>query len=219
MQLTQHLSDLEWEVNLQDSIEQVLFKMNDLYSKQLPVVDHDQYIGLIREEILLEIEDSSLPLAALRYHIQPIFIMEEQHPYDALQLFANQQIQLLPVTNNASEYLGTLTQDIVIQLLNDQFGKQDGAILVLEMPPKDYSLAYLARIIEVEDAQIVHTTSRTLETEGVLEVTFQLNTQHIASIVASLSNHGYTIKKLYKHAVDDLDIQNRYSHLMNYLNL
>jgi len=176
-------------------------------------------MGLVREDSLFEIDDPSLPLSAFRYLIHPISVVAEQHLFDVLQIMDQQRVTIVPVTNQQGLYLGAITQNELIHGLNTQAIYQSGAILILEINPKDYALSHITQIIESENIQISYLHINTDKNSDNLLLTIQLNTNRVASIAASLVRHGYHIRHIYRQIDEQDDLQNRYMHLMNYLDI
>lgn len=143
-----------------DSIDYVLSKMDEYHCGQLPVVEGSTYYGLIHYDDLLEIEDTSLSMKSLPHLLQPVFLFDYQHIYDALQLVASQNHCLLTILNKQHDYQGVLTKQDILEALNETMGNEEGAIIVLELGVRDNALSHVARIIESENTNILSTAVR-----------------------------------------------------------
>lgn len=202
-----------------DSIDYVLSKMDEYHCGQLPVVDGAVYHGLIRYDDLLEIEDTSIPLQKIGHLLQPIFLFDYQHIYDALQLVASQNHCLVTVLNKQHDYQGVLTKQDILEALNETLGNEEGSIIVLELGARDNALSHVARIIESENTSILSTAVRQIPDSARLEMTIKVNKTNIAAVVASLWRNDYVVKATFRDGSDESDIQSRYELLMNYLDI
>jgi hypothetical protein len=93
-----------------------------------------------------------------------------------------------------------------------------GGILVLEIPPRNYSMYEIARICENEDVIILAMHSRTNE-RGMLEITMKLNRTVLDAVVASFERHNYHAVEVFGRETNKEDILSKYNLLMNYINM
>lgn len=219
MLISNHISTDSYEVLPSDSISFVLDKMNDLYCKQLAVVENAIYYGLIEEHILLEEYEITLPIKHLQAYFKPIHLYDSQHIYDALQVIANNDLSFIPILDNNQQYLGVLTTQNLLINLNELFGNEESAIIVLELGIRDNALSHIARIIEAENTIIYNTAIRQIPDSPTLEMTITLNRINISAVIASLWRNDYIIKAAFRDHADNTDIKNRYQLLMNYLDM
>lgn len=202
-----------------DSIDFVLSKMDEYHCGHLPVVDGLVYHGLVSYDDLLEIDDTSLPLDRITHLLQPAFLFDYQHVYDALQLIASQNYCLITVLDKQHDYQGVLTKHDILEALNETMGNEEGAIIVLELGARDNALSHVARIIESENTSILSTAIRQVPDSAKLEMTIKVNKTNIAAVVASLWRNDYVVKATFRDGADQSDIQSRYDLLMNYLDI
>ncbi len=220
MYIGEHLSTLYTEITPNDSVAHALELLNELHLHQLPLINNLEYLGLLSEEELLNIDNESLLIKDLKINLPFIYIYDYQHIYDAIQLIVIHQLDVLPILNKQNQYVGVLTQKELIQAINYMISNQEiGAIIVLEMDERDHSLTHIANIIESENAKIWSTGVKQVEDSDKIELTIKLNKTNISSVLASLWRHDYVVKATFNDGSDQNDIQDRYNLLMNYLNL
>lgn len=202
-----------------DTINKALQVMDEHKMSALPVVNEEEYIAVVNEDQLLEAPDDSLTLdASGMLQFRPA-ISSLSHPFDAVRIMYEAKLSVLPVIDTENKYLGSITKDTLIDHFATQNGiSSPGGILVLEVPPRNYSMYEIARICENEDVAILGMQLHTGE-DGMLEVTLKLNRTVLDAVVASFSRHNYHVAEVYGQESDKEDILEKYNLLMNYINM
>ncbi len=220
MYIGENISTLYTEVHPNDTVAATLDKVNELHLQQLPVVKGKEYLGIITEEDLLNVDDDMKTIKDLKFTFPFIYLFDYQHIFDALQYLETYQFDMLPILNKNNQYVGVITPKDLLLALNKTISNQEiGAIIVLEMEERDNSLTHIANIIESENCKILHTGVKVLGDSSKVELTIKLNKTNISSVLASLWRHDYVVKATFNDGSDQNDIQERYNLLMNYLNL
>jgi acetoin utilization protein AcuB len=204
-----------------DSIKQAMGIMSFYHLRQLPVVDKQKFIGIVDEEDLLnfnqeDLIESLVDSAAVR----KIATQEDQHLYEVMQLLVSQKISMIPVIDAQEKYLGIITREDILQYFTEFSSiAEPGCILVLTVKKRDYSLSEIARIVESENGSILSTNIHNLLDTELIEVTIKINKQEINRIVSTFIRYNYTIKASYSENDYHHLLQERFDHLMNYLNV
>ncbi|MEI5984184.1 MULTISPECIES: CBS domain-containing protein [Sphingobacterium] len=220
MYIGENISTLYTEVHPNDTVAATLDKVNELHLQQLPVVKGKEYLGIITEEDLLNVDDDLKTIKELKFTFPFIYLFDYQHIFDALQYLETYQFDMLPIMNKNNQYVGVITPKDLLLALNKTVSNQEiGAIIVLEMEERDNSLTHIANIIESENCKILQTGVKVMEDSSKVELTIKLNKTNISSVLASLWRHDYVVKATFNDGSDQNDIQERYNLLMNYLNL
>ena len=89
----------------------------------------------------------------------------------------------------------------------------------MEMDPRDYSLAQIARICENEQVMVLGVYTLTNPATSKLEVSIKTNSMDLAAVVQALERFEYTVMNTYGDRKIENDIMDRYKLLMNYLNM
>jgi acetoin utilization protein AcuB len=208
-------------LKMSDTAEKALAWMSDFHVRHLPVVgDNKQLLGILSEDEVLNMEDPDLDLAANEAELTQQFAYENQHLYDVMKLIVDNNLTVVPVLNIDHEYLGIITMENLIKHVADSGAiAQPGGILVLEILPRDYSLAEIARLVESEKALILSSFISSPYGKEQLEVTLKLNKQDLKHVIATLERFNYTVKASF-HATDTLDtLKEHYDLLMKYINM
>jgi len=207
-------------VHTSDTIQKVTDRMIEFRVRHLPVVNHDQFLGLISEADMLAEPDLATEVGALGLSLVNPYVLEEQHVYDVIRLFYEQQLTVVPVLDNKKNYLGMIS----INAMNKYFAaltavEEPGGIIVLEINNKNNSLAHMSQIVESDNAQILSSYVRTFPDSTRIEVTLKVNKLDISAIIATFLRYEYTIKATFNHTENKDTSMDRYDSLMNYLNL
>jgi len=214
------ISDAMPPVRTSDTIQKVIDRMAEFKVRHLPLVNEEQFLGLIAENDLIEPADYNAPVGSLALSLVNPYVLENQHIYDVIRLFYEQQLTVVPVLDYKKNYLGLIS----INAMNEYFAKitsvaEPGGIIVLEISNRNNSLSHIAQIVESDNAQVLSSYLCSFPDSTHLEVTLKVNKQDISGIVAAFMRYNYTVKATFNFTPVDDDSMNRYDSLMNYLNL
>jgi len=214
------LSNAMPPIRTTDTIQQVIDRMAEFKVRHMPLVNDEIFLGLISENDLIEPADYSMPVSTLPISLVNPYVLENQHIYDVIRLFYEQQLSVVPVLDLKNNYLGLIS----INAMNEYFATltsvaELGGIIVLEIGSRNNSLAHIAQIVESDNAQILSSYLRSFPDSTKLEVTLKVNKQDISGIVAAFQRYNYTVQATFNFTPIDDDSMNRYDSLMNYLNL
>lgn len=203
-----------------DTGDRALLLMEEANLTQLPLVDEEQYMGLVQENDVLDWQQTDTQLAkAGSLNYRPA-VFASGHPYDALRIAHQQNLSIVPVIDNENRYLGAITRDDLLKYITENTGLDNpGGIIVLEIDPRNYSLHEIARICESEDVVIISTQLFSNKDTGKLEITLKTNRNDLGGVVASFERHEYKVKEVYGEKATEDDTLDRYQLLMNYINM
>ncbi len=208
------------QLHLDDTISRALEYINDFKVSHLPVVESDKFAGLISETDLLDAENESNKIATLQKDFIHISVKEKAHFLQAINICNQFQTNVVPVVNAEGELLGTITSTDLLQAVGQFSGAQEqGAILILEMERNQFAISEISRIVESNDATILHLNTSTNIENGLLTVTLQLNKRELSAIVATFERYEYNVVYYFGEEKFENDIQNNYENLMNYLEI
>ncbi len=214
------ITDLIPPAHTSDSLQKVIDRMVEFRIRHLPIVNEDQFLGLVAEEDIIAENNYQTPVGALSLSLVNPYVVEDQHVYDVIRIFYERQLTVVPVVDKKLNYLGLIS----VNSLTGYFAEltsvsQPGGIIVLEISNKNNSLAHMAQIVESDNAQILSSYVRTFPDSTRMEVTLKINKQDISNIVATFLRYEYDIKATFNHTNDNDNSRDRYDSLMNYLSL
>lgn len=207
-------------VHTSDTIQKVFDRMAEFRVRHLPIVNEEQFLGLVSEDDLIEEPDYNTPIGALALSLVNPYVLEEQHIYDVIRLFYERDLSVVPVLDIKKDYVGLIS----INTMNEYFAKltavsEPGGIIVLEISNKNNSLAHMSQVVESDNAQILSSYTRTFPDSTRMEVTLKVNKQDISNILATFLRYGYDVKATFNFTDHNDNAKDRFDSFMNYLNL
>lgn len=204
-----------------DDGDKAMIWMEELRTNQLPVIEKGKFLGFISEEIILE--DNNAKKCILDYELedQKCFVLEHQHFYDVIRMASDFDSQKVAVLSSTGGFMGVVGIEDLIRAIADSTAVQDqGAILVLLVSHRDYSLAEISRLIEGENARVLSVgVSRDLTDNSMLRITLKINQNEVSHIAASLERFGYKIMGKFQEEEVKSNDKERFDLLMKYLNI
>ena len=201
-------------VRPEDSAAQVLSLMDEYKVRHLPLVNGEEFRGLVYEEDLMEI-DSQTPMATL--HARPVSTSPQCHLYDLVAQCVKAEVDAMPVVNDG-KYLGSVDAPSVLRFLAQQtHWAEKGAVIVLEVAERDLSISEIARLVESNGTKIIAcTTSQSADSSNVV-VTLKLQSEDVQPVISTFQRHAYTIQT-FMHAPEvEEEMRERYDAFMRFL--
>ncbi len=203
-----------------DEIEKALYWMDELHVLELPVIDHEEYQGLIlKDNITAAINIQEKSISELPLIASQVFALPHHHFYDVLKLAEENNIQTVAIVNEDKKYLGVITIYDTLATFAQKTAIQDaGGTLVLVMPERDYSLSKISNLIEAEEVKILssYVSIDTYEAENI-KLTLKLNKPDLSRVIATLERFDYRIVAKYHQSENSDTDKERFDLLMRYL--
>ncbi len=194
--------------------------LDEFKMKHLPVVDQNQYLGLLSDSAVLEISNYEEPLRNQTDILQKMYVQKDQHVYDVVKLAAEFQLSAVPILDEKQNYAGVVSiYCLVRELANIAAMKEPGGIIVLEMNQHDYSLSEIAQIVEGNDALILSANVTSTPNSTKLEVTLKINRSNMDPILQTFARYNYAISASFHQSSSDDTLLDRYDELMRYLKI
>lgn len=202
-----------------DTVQQALDLMHEFHVAELPLVINQKLAGLIKEE---DLQDADAGAEVI--HFQPLAEQVKVNESDfflaPLKLMQQRKLDLLPVVKEDGEYLGVITADDLLNAAaHYNAASEPGAIIILQMAPNNFSISELGRIVETNDARIIHLNTWTDPTNGQLMVAVKINKPDIQDILATLERYEYNVVQYFGENLSEEELRLNFDHLMNYLNI
>ncbi len=214
------ISDLIPPLKTSDSADKALLLMNDFKVGHLPIVNNTEFLGLITEEDIYELNESDQPIGNHTLSLINPYVYNWQHIYDVMRVMAEQKLTVVPVLDEKQNYLGLISINSLLNYFAEITSlASPGGVIVLEVGQRDYSLSEIARIVESNDMHILssYITSRADSTK--VEITLKLDKSELSAVIASFIRFNYTIKSSFHQRSGSDDTMDRFDSFMNYLNI
>jgi len=208
-------------LKLSDTVGNALNWMEENRIGQLVVVDAGKYAGIVSEDILMDY-DEDMQLADVMLQFSEITLFDYQHIYESLGLISKYSLQVIGIIDEEESFVGIITASEVYTKFGELLGSQEpGAVLVISIKNRDYSLSEISRLVESDNAKILSSyfTGNTYLSNDSASLTLKINRESITSIVATLERFGYTVEASYAHEPVESIEQERYNMLMKYLSV
>lgn len=214
------ISDTIMPLQTSDTGITALNWMEEFKVSHLPIVNNHDFLGLISEKDIYEMNTYDEPLGNHALSLQNPYVYENQHVYDIIRQVHELKLTLIPVVNEKNHYVGAIT----LQCLTKYFARlaavdNPGGIIVLEMGIRDFLLSEVARIVESNDAIILSMYIMPLPDSMKMQVTIKINRMDIAPIIATFNRYNYTIKASFFESDYDQTLHDRYDSLMKFLDI
>ena len=207
-------------LKLQDTVSKALQLISDFRITHLPVVAEDKYLGMISEDDLLDAEDDKAPMELMQEHFVNAAVHDNEHFLTAVNCCNQFDTTMVPVINEERELLGVITTPDLLKALGNFAGTNEiGGIVVLEMERSQFAISEISRIVESNDATILHLNTTVHAETGMLTVTLHINKKEISAIVATFERYEFDVIYYFGNENFENEIHSNYRHLMNYLDL
>lgn len=203
-----------------DSVAQAIEWMDEFKVNHLAVTKGDELLGLIHEDLLLDVEDANEIIGKSAKNLIQTSVYENDHVFEVVKLVEKFKLSLVPVLSKQDQFLGVTTAFGLMQAIAEMpVVKNPGGIIILNLVETDYSMTEIARIVESNDAKILGSFITRNLGENKFELTLKLNKVNVQDIIQTFERFSYEIEASYDQSSSEDDLQDRYNNLMNYLNI
>jgi len=194
--------------------------MDEFRVSHLPVVNNQEFLGLISETDILNLNNFEEPIGNHPLSLPDAYIKEDQHIYEVIRLFDTLKLTLLPVLDEQNHYLGSITLPSLVHHISGIMALDNpGGIIILEINDKDYLLTEIAQIVESNDAKILSLYITSYPDSTKMDVTLKVNRIDVGAILQTFIRYNYLIKASFSEDTYSESLQDRYNSLMKYLNI
>ncbi len=214
------ISDIVTALKTSDTGTTALAWMEVFRIKHLPIVNHREFLGLISDADIYDLNDPDEPVGNHKLSLQKPYVNEDQHIYEVIEVLSRLELTLVPVLDREMQYLGVITQeDLTQRFAHLSAMQQPGGIIELEMNQRDYSLSEISQIVESNNGRILSLYVAANDDNTKLRVTLKINLTDLTSIIETLNRYNYTVVSSHMND-EDLDefYQERFDVFLKYLN-
>ena len=206
-------------IDIHDKISDVILNMETLEITYMPVLDGVHYVGMIKEEDLLDADPTKEIISLDRFFIKP-FVKTGDHFLMALRVRSRFKVDFVPVVDEKNEWQGVIGMEQMLDQVSLMTGVMDtGSMLVLEVTRHDYALGEINRLVESNDAMIMHLNTISDQLSDHIQIVMRINKEDISDIVATFQRHEYQVLFYYGEESYGNSLQSNLDHLLNYLNI
>ena len=219
--IARHLiTDEIMHLKTSDTGKTALSWMDEYKVSHLPIVNNENFLGLISEQDIYSFNNLTEPLGNHTLSLKNPYVNEHQHVYEVLKLIDHLKLTVIPVLDDQKKYLGCITISKLVNFLSGTYSVGNpGGIIVLEISEKDYSLTEISNIVESNNAKILSVFLSSHVDSTRLEVVIKVNKIELGAILNTFDRYGYYVKATYGEDENVEDLKDRYDAFMNYLNI
>ncbi len=187
----------------------------------LPIVGENEFIGLISDKDIYDLNISDNEIGEHKLSLFRPYVTENQHIYEIIELVSRLKLSVVPVLSKKNKYLGVISLHDLVKYFSQITGAGlPGAIIIMKMDIKDYSISQISHIIESDNAKVLSLYVSPKKQSPEIKLTIKLNTVEITGIKQSLERYGYQIIGSYSEN-DKMNklLEERYEEFMNYLEI
>lgn len=215
------ISDVIPSLRLDDDGQKALNWMEIFRISHLPVVDNHQYLGLISDKAIYDLNLIDKKMEECSEVFLHPHVHSNQHIYEIAAVISELKLSLVPVLELNHVYLGVVSvMDLSKKFADLVAVHEPGGIIVLEINPIDYSLAQIAQIVEGNDTKILSLYIYKEKDSKEMIITLKVNQVDLSPLIQTFVRYDYSIKSVF---MDESILNNmyddRFNQLMKYMNI
>lgn len=183
-----------------------------------PILEDSVYIGCLSAEDVHTF-DTDKTLGQYRYAMEGFFGRDNMIWLDALELFARNHTNVLPILDQANQYLGYCEVTDIIKLFNDTpFLKEPGGIVIVEKGITDYSMSQIVQIVESNNSKVLGVMlSET--SDDTAQILVKVSMGSLNEIIQSFRRYNYEVVSEHQEDAYINSLKERSDYLDKYLNI
>lgn len=203
-----------------DSGNTALTWMDEFRVSHLPIVNNIEFLGLISEADIYNLNSPEEPLGNHTLSLKRPFVYYNQHFFEIIKAVYEDNLTIIPVLDASNNYLGVITLNKLIQSFATSTSVNNvGGIIVLEVNINDYSAAEITQIIEYNDAKVLSLYIANHQDSTKMEVVIKINKIDITPIIQTFIRYNYIVKASITENDNNDDLKDRFDSFMNFLNM
>jgi len=194
----------------------------ELYKvSHLPVNKDDEYLGLISDKIIYDLNLSDEPIYKQVMQLHTPHVHENQHVIEAASAMFKLEVSVLPVVNDGHIYKGAITILEISRVFTRMLSlNEPGGIIILEIPDQSYSLGQISQIVESNDMRILSFFAAKPTGSDRMLITLKLNKVDLSPVIQTFERYEYQISSVF---MDDSMLhdlyEDRLEQFLRYMNI
>ncbi|MBL4652070.1 MAG: CBS domain-containing protein [Flavobacteriales bacterium] len=194
--------------------------MDEFKVSHLPVVNNREFLGIISESDLLDLDSISNSINESGVPLINVFTYDHHHLFEVVKILSDHNLSVIPVLNDKDQYIGSITIAKLMKVIAEMSVVSDaGGIVELELNVNDYSLAEVAQIVESNNAKILGSFITSHPDTTKIQLTFKTNRNDLGAILQTFNRYNYTVTAAFDTGGREEDVKNRFDSFMKYLDI
>ena len=201
-----------------DTIEEAQDLFLELSYSHFPVLEENVYVGCLSKENAAIFNPIS-KIETHRFEFNRFFVRSTMIWLDVLEVFAQNETNLVPVLDEKNNYIGYYELEDVIKFLQETpFLREEGGILVVEKDVTQFSFSQISQIVESNNGKILGFFISNIS-NGKAEITIKISQSQMNEIIQTFRRYEYEI--ISEHQEDSYlnSLKERSDYLDKYLNI
>ena len=146
-----------------------------------------------------------------------ISILLNSHIFESIQIIAENKISMVPVINEANNYVGYINSNDIIAKIGVNYDiDTTTSIIVISINRKDYTLHEISRLVEENNGKIV--TLWTEPKKDKINLHLLITCPNSTSIIQSLERYNYIVSETFLKNITSNNLDDRFESFIKYLN-
>ncbi len=205
-------------LNITDKISDLQLLFNQLTYSHIPILKDGVYLGCISETDAHCFE-SAKSISECNYTIEGFFVRPATNWLDVLEVFAQNDSNIMPILDHNNKYLGYYELNDIIHLFNETpFFSEPGGILIVEKGIQDYSFSEISQIVESNDAKLLGAFISKMDGD-LARITIKIGDASLNDIIQTFRRYSYNIISGHEEDSYIESLKDRSQYLDKYLNM
>jgi CBS domain-containing protein len=214
------ISDSIPPLRTSDTGDTALQLMADYQVKHLPIVNNQQFLGLISEDDILEKATMDNPVGNVQLTYYKPYVLEGSHFYQAIKCCVQLRLSLVPVVVTEMNYVVVITlRRLVHEFASYSSILDPGGIITLTVNVRDFAVSEIARIVESNSATILSLYTNNDPNSTKMEVVLKINREDLKDIISSFERYDYEVIDVFQKSEMEEDLMDRYESFIKYMNI
>ncbi|NAW50625.1 CBS domain-containing protein [Elizabethkingia argentiflava] len=201
--------------SLSDSLDQVRNKVGDTGYSHIFIQKDGILAGNLRYEIITNTDAKTL--AEISEHLERFALLENSTSLDSIRLLSAFNANIIPVISKNEKYLGYITyEDVFSDFSKFPLFSENGAVLIIETSPQNYSMTEIAKIIESNNGKIYGAFIYHM-TDKIIQIALKISHENLSSIGETFARYNYIVVYKFYHDQKDNLLKNRFVFLQKYM--
>ena len=204
---------------LSDLAINTLAIMEEYKISEIPIIDDENnFLGILEESIILNMENINESLFFIKRHIKKIFLYSHAHIFQSIQILNSHTLSLIPVIDENHKYIGCIKPyDILISMGLNNYNTQHINFITIILNSKDYSLTEISRLIEENNGQIISTIIN--KKDNQLHLHLLIYCVNFNPIKHTFKRYNYDCIEFISNNLTKPNLDDRFESFINYLNI
>ncbi len=217
-EITDYINNDYKALQIEESISAVQDFFANVGFSHFPVVEERVYMGSINADDA-ETYDFDKNISDYRFNLEGFYARTNMVWLDVLEIFAQNQTNILPVLTPENRYVGYYEiQDIIRFFYDTPFLKEKGGIIIVEKEVLDYSMSQVVQIVESNGARLLGSFLSNTSAQMV-QITLKISSGSINEIIQTFRRYGYSIISENQEDTYLESLKERSDYLDKYLNI